>query len=79
MTYDIYKVVVFIAGTIVGFGIISVMLAARKGTSFILRFYTNRSDNGQEGARSNSFSRRRGFGAEGSKKIVRKRRGFGAK
>ncbi len=79
MTYDIYKLVVFVAGTIVGFGIISVILAARKGTGFILRIYTNRSDSGQEGTLSNSFSRRRGFGAEGSKKIVRKRRGFGAK
>ena len=71
-------ILLFIFGCISGYGLISIIFATKKGMGFILRKYTHDTNSDIKGTPLNMIGARRGFGSASSRKIIRKRRGFGA-
>ena len=72
------NILLFVFGCINGYGLISIFFATKKGMGFILRKYTHDSSSDMNNMSGNIIGSRRGFGSDGSKKIIRKRRGYGA-
>ena len=73
------NILLFVFGCISGYGIVSIAFAAKKGMGFILSKYTHDVHPIAENKPVSMIGSRRGFGSVDSKKIIRKRRGFGAK
>ena len=72
------NILLFIFCFINGYGLVSIIFATKKGMGFILRKYTHDPSSDAKDKSGNMIGSRRGFGSIDSKKIVRKRRGFGA-